>query len=29
MPVQNWYIANTNHFHLTDFCQAEIKTQLG
>ena len=24
MPFQNWYTANTNHFHLTDFCQVEI-----
>ena len=25
MPFQTWYTANTNHFRLTDFCQAEIK----
>ena len=25
MPFQTWYTANTNHFRLTDFCQAEVK----
>jgi len=25
MPFQTWYTVNTNHFRLTDFCQAEIK----
>ena len=29
MPFQNWYTANTNHFRLTDFCQAEIKHTTG
>jgi len=24
MPVQNWYTASSNHFRLTDFCQAKI-----
>jgi len=27
MPFQNWYTANTNHFHLTDSWKS--KTQLG
>jgi len=25
MPLETWYIVNTNHFRLTDFCQPEIK----
>jgi len=29
MPFQTWYTANTNHFRLTDFCQAEIKNTTG
>jgi len=29
MPFQIWYTANTNHFRLTDFCQAEIKNITG
>jgi len=29
MPFQNWYTANTNHFCRTDFCQAELTTQMG
>jgi len=29
MPFQNWYTANTNHFRLTDFCQAEINNTTG
>ena len=29
MPVQNWYTANTSHFRLTDFCQAEIQHTTG
>jgi len=29
MPFQNWYTANTNHFRLTDFCQAEMKNTTG
>ena len=29
MPFQNWYTANTNHFHLTDSVRWKSKTQLG
>jgi len=29
MPFQNCYTANTKHFRLTDFCQAEIKNTTG
>jgi len=29
MPFQNWYSASTNHFQLTDFCQAEIQNTTG
>ena len=29
MPFQTWYTANTNHFRLTDFCQAEISNTTG
>jgi len=29
MPFQKWYTANTNHFRLTDFCQAEINNTTG
>ena len=29
MPFQNWYTANTNHFHLTDSVSWKSKTQLG
>jgi len=29
MPFQNWYTANTNHFHLTDSVRWKSKNQLG
>jgi len=29
MPFQNWYIANTNYFRLSEFCQVEIKNTTG
>jgi len=29
LPFQNWYTANTNHFHLTDSVRWKSKTQLG
>jgi len=29
MPFQNWYTANTNHFHLTDSVRWKSKRQLG
>ena len=29
VPFQNWYTANTNHFHLTDSVRWKSKTQLG
>jgi len=29
MPFQNWDTANTNHFRLTDFCEAGIKNKTG
>jgi len=29
MPFQNWYTANTNHFHLTDSVRWKSKDQLG
>jgi len=29
MPFQNWYTANTNHFRLTHFCQAEMNNTTG
>jgi len=29
MPFETWYTTNTNHFRLTDFCQAEIKNKTG